>query len=265
MEPESPVQESGTTQPPPESVTSSVQSFGEASKGLIERILSRPHAPEVCDEELERREKMRENARRANDAYELIEVVGSRYENCTVASFDLSGTDAVVKAKREAVERVKAFGKALREQVDAGANLFIYGPPGTGKDHLMVALMLHAIRSHGIRVKWCNGQTLFGDFRDNIDRDVSERALLSKYTSPEVLAISDPVPPKGEISAYASGMLYRIVDERYRRNKPTWVTVNVSKSDDAVKELSGPIYDRLVDGALRVFCNWPSHRQARKQ
>ena len=242
-----------------------MQPIAEVAKSVVERILSRPFGPEISDAELERREKLRETARRANEAHELIGVIGARYESCTVASFDLSGTEAAVKAKRDAVERVKAFGKGLREQVDAGANLFIYGPPGTGKDHLMVALMLHAIRGHGIRVKWCNGQTLFGDFRDNIDRDVSERALLSKYTNPEVLAISDPVPPKGEISAYASGMLYRIVDERYRRNKPTWVTVNVSKSDDAVKELSGPIYDRLVDGALTVFCNWPSHRQSRKQ
>jgi len=219
----------------------------------------------MTDAEVARREQLRENARRSQEASDLIGVIGQRYENCSVASFDVSGPELVAKAKRDAVERIKAFGKALGEQVAAGNNLFIYGPPGTGKDHLMVALMLHAIRGFGFRVRWCNGQTLFGDFRDNIDRDVSERALLSKYTHPEILAISDPVPPKGEISSYASGMLYRIIDERYRRNKPTWVTVNVSKSEEAAKELSGPIYDRLIDGALTVFCNWPSYRQSRKQ
>lgn len=232
---------------------------------VIERFLSRPGRPELSEEEIARQEQLRETSRRADEAHELISLIGKRYESCTVASFEVGGPEPVAKAKREAVERLKAFGKSLREQVDAGANLFIYGPPGTGKDHLMVALMLHAVRGFGFRVRWCNGQTLFGDFRDNIDRDVSERALLTKYTYPEILAISDPVPPKGEISSYASGMLYRIIDERYRRQKPTWVTVNVSKSEDAVRELTGPIYDRLIDGALTVFCNWPSYRQSRKQ
>ncbi len=234
------------------------------SKSVVERLLSRPAAADVSDEEWRRREDLAERARRSAAAAELIRQAGGRYDGCTVASFEIAGDERTQAAKRDAIERLTTLGKALREHRDAGGNLFIYGPPGTGKDHLMIALMRHAILGYGMNVHWCNGQTLFGDFRDNIDRSTSERELLAKYVRPDILGISDPVPPKGEISTYASSMLYRIIDERYRRLKPTWATVNVSKRDEAVKELTGPIYDRLCDNAVTVFCNWASYRQSRR-
>lgn len=230
----------------------------------MSRILSRPNLPEVSDEEWKRRQDQEERSRRGGEAEDLIRSIGKRYADCTLASFQPFGKPEDQEAQRKVIEQIKKFGQNMLSHTARGGGLILYGPPGTGKDHLLVSLMRHAILAYGMRVHWCNGQTLFGDFRDNIDKATSERELLAKYVRPLVLGISDPVPPKGEISSYAASMLYRIIEDRYRELKPTWVTVNVGDAKEASRELSGPILDRLRDTSVAVFCNWPSYRQARK-
>ena len=144
--------------------------------------------------------------------------------------------------------------------IESGGNVILYGPCGSGKDHLMVALLRAAVYKHGYDARWCNGQDLFGAFRDNISTDTSEATLIARYTVPMVLAISDPVPPRGEASAYAASMLYRLVDGRYRRRRGVWVTVNVTTPEELAAALTAPVADRLRDNTVAVFCNWASYR-----
>lgn len=58
--------------------------------------------------------------------------------------------------------------------------------------------------------------------------------------------------------------LYRIIDGRYRQQKPTWFTVNVASAAEGEQQISGPVFDRMRDNAVAVFCNWPSYRQSNK-
>lgn len=230
----------------------------------MERILSRPAPPSMTDEEIRQFEEQEERGRRNGAVVDLLRSIGKRYADCTLATFQPFGNDESQAAQRRVIEQVKVFGRNMAQHTSRGGGLILYGPPGTGKDHLLVALMRHAIMAHGLSVQWCNGQTLFGEFRDNIDRDCSEREMLGRYVRPQILGISDPVPPKGEISNYATSMLYRIIEDRYRELKPTWVTVNVADAKEASRELSGPVLDRLRDSSVAIFCNWPSYRQSRK-
>ena len=77
-----------------------------------------------------------------------------------------------------------------------------------------------------------------------------------------MLVLSDPVPPKGELSDYSESILYRIVDARYITMKPTWTTMNVASGEEADRRLGAPIVDRLRHGALCLSCDWPSFRTA---
>ena len=138
------------------------------------------------------------------------------------------------------------------------------GPAGTGKDHLLVALLREAIVCYGFKVQWLNGQNLFRMFRDQIDSGKSEASFIQAFERPDILAISDPIPPKGETSNYTAHMLYQIIDSRYRVMKSTWVTANVATRQEGEAALSAPIFDRLLDNAFTLFCNWPSYRQSRK-
>lgn len=200
-------------------------------------------------------------AERADQFERFIDVIGRRYADASLATWDFHGEPGDRKEQGIIIEQARVLAKNLGVHTKSGGNVILYGPPGTGKDHLLVALARVAMLNFGIGVQWVNGQDLYGHFRDRIDTDRSESWLVNLYCRLPVLAISDPVPPKGETSSYAANMLYRIVDYRYRNKLSTWVTVNVVNEQEAKEQLSAPVFDRLVDNCVALFCNWPSYRR----
>lgn len=243
-------------QSPTEATSDGPKPIAAALSQTMQRILSRPV---VSEDESQAREKRRIAEFRNEQWKRLVRSIGERYGGCQLGNFETGGD----KRKQEAIDRLLLLCKNMPEHVESGGNVILYGPPGTGKDHLLMALMHRAIGC-GFSVDWHNGQDLFGDFRDRIDGNRSEDSSIRSYESPAVLAISDPVPPKGSAGDYTTTMLYRIIDRRYRSLRSTWITANIAKADEARAELSGPIFDRLMDNCVTVFCNWPSYRQARK-
>ena len=125
-----------------------------------------------------------------------------------------------------------------------------------------MSVALAAIKA-GFNVIWQNGMDLFGDIRDAIDKGDAERALVSKLVSPDVLYLSDPLPPVGKLTDFQAAMLFRVLDGRYSRKRPTWVTVNVSSGAEMDERMGPQNGDRLRDGALAIFCDWPSHRRVK--
>lgn len=225
---------------------------------MAARLLSRPlpaPPPEPSDEQ-------KLAARAAHRWKSLIASIGPRYETCRLANFERVAGDER-KRQDEAIAKLTELAKNVRTHVKSGGNLILYGSPGTGKDHLLVAMLRVAIKSD-LSAEWINGQDLYGQLRDRIDTDKSEDRSVREFCRADILAISDPVPPKGETSSYSTTMLYRIIDRRYRELRSTWITVNVSDAAEATRELTGPIFDRLADNCVTVFCNWPSYRRARK-
>src|SRR5690606_40711713 len=105
-------------------------------------------------------------------------------------------------------------------------NLIFVGPVGTGKDHLLFASLKYA--THGLHktIKWISGLDLYGAFREAIANQDTESGIIREFDKPDILAISDPLPPSGSLTEYQAAMLYRIVDNRYSNYKPTWLTIN---------------------------------------
>lgn len=184
----------------------------------------------------------------------LAEVVGARYADCTLANFQ-----ATSKEQRAAVDQLKAIG--LADFVRAGRGLIFYGTVGTGKDHLLAAMLFRAVAA-GCSCYWINGLELLATFRDAIDSQTSERSLVKRFASYDVLAISDPTPPIPlRDDAWRTELLYRILDARYRAAKSTWLTVNAKSPKDADELLTSQVFDRLRDGAELVKCLWQSYRE----
>jgi DNA replication protein DnaC len=150
----------------------------------------------------------------------------------------------------------------MRENIKAGRSITLFGPWGTGKDFLVSALMRMAVLDVGLSGKWVNGQDFYGRVRDSMD-DGGEREskIVKDLVSPDILAISDPVPPKGDVSGFQQSILYRAIDGRYRNCKATWVTMNVASHKEAVERMGGAAVDRLTQDGLAAYCNWPSFRQ----
>lgn len=190
---------------------------------------------------------------------ELRKRLGTRYAECTLVDFRCDGERAA--DMRRVVESLTAYADDMPARVAAGQGVVLFGPAGTGKDHLMAALMRAACR-HGLSVEWRNGMDLFAERRDAIAKQTPERELIVAMGRPDVLAVSDPVPPSGPLTEGQMEFLFRILDRRYRERRPVWVTANFETGKDAETKIGAQLVDRLRDGALALDCNWPSYRRA---
>lgn len=187
--------------------------------------------------------------------------IGPRYVDCRVSNFKLYRIPAELARQQPVIDGLTAYGESIEKNIKAGRNVVLFGPPGTGKDHLLVGLA-YAACSTGHSVRWINGVDLYADVRDSIDSQRNERELLNEFVLPDVLVISDPVPPWGGLTAFQSQFLFRLIDRRYRWRKPIWITANVADSAEASERIGAQAIDRLKDGALTHHCNWESYRKS---
>jgi DNA replication protein DnaC len=189
----------------------------------------------------------------------FVRAAGTRYSGCTLENFV-----AVQPAQRDALRLLREYRDALAGHLDAGEGLLLVGASGTGKDHLLAALARAAIQA-GKSIAWKNGPDLFGEFRDAIEAERSEDSIFARLTTPDVLVLCDPVPPRGTLTPYQSAQLYRLVDRRYRDRRAIWCSINAANSVEADERIGPAIVDRLLHAALVVRCNWPSFRRPLRQ
>jgi DNA replication protein DnaC len=188
--------------------------------------------------------------------------VGRRYSGCSLQNFKLSDDLDVSRKQQTVLAAVQAYVDSLKDRIADGCGLFLFGPAGVGKDHLLTAVMLETV-GRGFGVAWFNGQDLYGQFRDAITNEASERQTVDRLTEPSVLALSDPIPPSGDVTPFQRSMLFRVIDRRYRDQRPTWITANVADRSEADSRFGVQLVERLTHESLCLPCNWPSYRVAR--
>lgn len=234
-------QGSDTSRPP-------ANSFAERIRRVSER---EQHAPKINPQaEIEK-----ENARRRTVMQNLtIAAGGGRFKDCTFSKYETK-TQSQVLAKQACEE----YAASIPARIAANEGVVLFGPIGTGKDHLAFAICKCAVMGSGLSVGWINGQDWFGKTRDAMDTATSEESLIREHNA-DLLVISDPVPPFGNLTQHQATMLYRLVNRRYNFGKPTIATVNVANDAEADQRIGAPTWDRLSAGAWKIFCNWPTHR-----
>lgn len=190
----------------------------------------------------------------------LSQRIGERYAKCKLSEF-VYADDAEVKTRQaEAIGKLERYQEDMPNLVNFGQGIVLFGPAGTGKDHCMAAMMRKACW-HNLNVEWRNGMDLYADRRDAISREVPERDLIRDLVATDVLAISDPIPPWGNLTEGQAEFLFRVVDGRYRQRKPIWVTANFAEGKEAESRIGKQVVDRLRDGSLALFFDWPSFRK----
>ncbi len=195
--------------------------------------------------------------------------LGIRYTEATFEDYHVTEESTGEKStgekrpsQREAFNQVLDFAADMPERLQTGGGIVLYGRPGTGKDHLLIAAMYSAILNHGFDADWINGADLFQRARRLVQKNEDENAFIGEFTKPRILLVSDPIPPKDDISAYSADIIMRIIDRRYRDLKSTWATFNAATGEEASRRLASPIVDRLKHNSLCLFCDWPSYRKA---
>ena len=234
--------------------SSQSESFSDDITKIAAKICSRPVPPEESPVDLDQVERRR----RHDDHKQLLKPMGVLYENCTSAGY-VATTDKQTRL----VAALRAYAEDMPAEVEAGNGIVLFGSSGTGKDHLLAALTRTAIITHGMSVVWKNGMDLYGEMRDNIRNDKAEKETVAALVKPDILYISDPLPPSGDLTPYQAAMLQRILDGRIRNRRPCWVSMNVQGSAEADRRMGPALVDRLKPGAICCHCDWKSYRQPR--
>jgi len=187
----------------------------------------------------------------------MIDDRGIRYARCTLENFTCT-----TGRQREVVELLRQFFADLPRHLTEtiGGGLVLFGQPGTGKDHLLAACLREAILEHGFRVRWSDGIRMYHCIKAAISTNTTEE-VIGDLVKPQILAISDPLPPNAELTGYELGCLRDIVDRRYSRGLSTWITTNVQNPEEAKERLTSALLGRLLDNAVEVMCDWEGYRR----
>jgi DNA replication protein DnaC len=186
--------------------------------------------------------------------------VGRRYARCSFDNFATGPKESVKKT--EALAACVEYASNFRQHFDAGRSLILVGPKGTGKDHLMTATIRRIATNFGRpgKVMFRDGLKLFGEFRAAFGTAQTEQSIVDKYIAPALLAISDPLPPRGTLSEHEQRMALRIIDGRYRESRPLALTINAVNRQEISDRLGVQACDRIFDCAIVVRCVWESYR-----
>ncbi len=193
----------------------------------------------------------------------LAKAMGPNYADKDLATWELFG-DARHRRNQQCVLRaLKEFRDTIPAKVAAGVNLIFAGPIGTGKDFMMADTLRCAVKTYGKFARWRNGIEIFSEYRATMNpkSTVTEPEFIKKLTEIQILAISDLLPPIGSLTDFQAGLMFDVIDTRYRQGLPTWLTLNVEDTDEAKRRLGSQIVDRLFHRPAVMFCDWPSYRE----
>lgn len=241
-----------------------VNDFASPPIGQVVKAPEKRYIPRTCQPEYGMtEEEIRENQRKhaiSCQMNDLARDAGERYANCRIGNFK-----ATTAYQKKVVDTIVEYGKSIDQRKKNREGLVLFGPVGTGKDHLAFALGLHCA-SAGCTVRWVSGQSWFGSIRDAMgDNGPSEESIIYSFARSDIVILSDPLPPIGDLTQHQATMLYRAVEERYADGKLTITTVNVADDDEADRRMGAPTWDRLCHNAWKIHCRWPSYRKPARE
>lgn len=156
---------------------------------------------------------------------------------------------------------------ACREFADAfdrdqGHGLWLVGNVGTGKTHLgaAIAQAVQFQRRRGAKLMTC--REIVRELRATWQRDSerSEADVIEELGNVPLLVLDEVGVGFGSDAELLQ--LYDVIDERYKRRRPTVVVSNLNVP--AIKAAIGDrLYDRLREGATVLGCDWSSHRSVK--
>jgi DNA replication protein DnaC len=228
---------------------------------VMESVFFKPYLPrENRDMVVAQVQRIAASMRRVQVEIRLRELFKHypRHSTCRLTNY-IATTDG----QRTALAAIVKFCDEIEIHVAAGDGIVFNGTVGSGKTHLLFGAACRATMC-GFSVVYRNVQHLLSEFRSRIGYDdaPSEASMIKRLVEAEILILDDVVTPHGEFTAYQEQLLYNISEGRYSKMRPTWIGMNVSGGDEAVKRVGAAVVDRWKDGALCLAFDWESHRKA---
>lgn len=105
--------------------------------------------------------------------------------------------------------------------------LMLLGDKGTGKTHMAAGIVREAWERHGVRGSFWPVIDLLDRYRATFGEEASESvAAIDEALSRTPLLVLDDIGTE-KATDFASERVFRLVDERYREDRPLVVTTNV--------------------------------------
>jgi len=191
---------------------------------------------------------------------QLAAVVGPRLAKCTFKGYDL-GDDRFTARRAFALNKVQDYARHLEDNVKAGKNLILLGTVGTGKDHLLAAMVRHAL-AMPIDTHYIRGSELCTQMRESYNE--RNTAVPIRFVEVPLLVISDIEPARDGVSKFEERALLELIDRRYNSERPICCTTNCETTKDLDAAIGSRAADRLLDNAVVAIMIWPSYRGSEK-
>ncbi len=160
----------------------------------LERVVGEFLQAKLGDEMDPMKDRIRYQHEQQNELLRLAKRLGPKYWQSSLEGFQVYD-----QRQKPVIEQLRLFAEDMPARLEGGRGVILLGKPGTGKDHCLAALLRIAVAKHRFRADWYDG----GDLLDRIHHATMndsflplKRDLLNRH----ILAISDPIPPRGDFS-----------------------------------------------------------------
>lgn len=170
-----------------------------------------------------------------SSARQLFPALPRRFRDC---SFENSEPD-------EALRQVQSYANDWRRKSSAGQNLLLWGAPGTGKTHA-AACLVNALIHQGCTATMTGIRELKRNLATQAYSDSA--ACMGAYIQADLLILEDL--GVGDSTDYELGLLYDLIDGRYREQRP--IVITTSLSPDQLRRINDLRLKQLLSRLLQT-------------
>lgn len=207
-----------------------------------------------CEADLQKAElEIYKNAQREREVRELFSIsdLGDRFENASFDNYQTRpGAENAEKISRYYAENFDEFGLE---------SILLWGVPGNGKSHLAAAVH-NQLRKKGKVVVFVSMPELLKRIKATFGNgnNESEQQILKALNICDLLIIDDIGAEK--TSEWVQEIIFLIIDNRYRRNKPVMATSNLEPKELA-ERIGKRSYDRILEISQPIENKASSYRR----
>lgn len=206
-----------------------------------------------CQFEAARLQNMEDGtAAKTTDQLLALAEIPPTFADCTFDNFEQTeGTRAALAVARDYVERYENFR-------ESGMGLLFLGPRGTGKTRLICTILTQLVTRYGLTARYRFAPEFLDALRPDGANGSRDRMLIDETCRVGMVALDDIGSEKA--SDWTNSIYERVVDARYRSNRPILVGSNFTTVE--LKQAIGfRAADRLLERSFILEFSGDSYRE----